>query len=244
MKYPPRKVFVLEDGVYEELSYIEFRQREDIYQGRRFILLHGMLMEVSESDYKAFYKDKRRQKYLDERSAKNGDFSYDMLATDEFNGEDTLRGYEVIQDEFQMICRNRLLMAGIVNRIIEINELNGVKSADYEQKSAREAAPQEVEAMTEEELRQRNRAMNADFITQFIDEVQPHAAPNPTTLAERGSAAPSGVWSTSTASGRQSVRERVMEIRRDQSAPQPSWEEAAQNFYEANLKNLSVSTRE
>ena len=47
-------------------------------------------MEVSESDYKAFYKDKRRQKYLDERSAKNGDFSYDMLTTDEFNGEDIL----------------------------------------------------------------------------------------------------------------------------------------------------------
>lgn len=90
MKYPPRKVFVLEDGVYEELSYIEFRQREDTYQGRRFIPLHGMLMEVSESDYKAFYKDKRRQKYLDERSAKNGDFSYDMLTTDEFNGEDIL----------------------------------------------------------------------------------------------------------------------------------------------------------
>lgn len=134
--------------------------------------------------------------------------------------------------------------ADIVNRIIEINELNGVKSADYEQKSDREAAPQEVEAMTEDELRQRNRAMNADFITQFIDEVQPHAAPNPTTPAERGSAAPSGVSSASTASGRQSVRERVMEIRRDQSAPQPSREEAARNFYEANLKNLSVSTRE
>ena len=134
--------------------------------------------------------------------------------------------------------------ADIVNRIIEINELNGVKSADYEQKSDREAAPQEVEAMTEDELRQRNRAMNADFITQFIDEVQPHATPNPTTPAERGSAAPSGVSSTSTASGRQSVRERVMEIRRDQSAPQPSREEAARNFYEANLKNLSVSTRE
>lgn len=90
MKYPPRKVFVLEDGVYEELSYAEFRQQEDTYQGRRFIALHGMLMEVSEGDYKAFYKDKRRQKYLDERSAKNGDFSYDMLTTDEFNGEDIL----------------------------------------------------------------------------------------------------------------------------------------------------------
>ncbi len=90
MKYPPRKVFVLENGVYVELSYAEFRQQEDTYQGRRFIPLHGMLMEVSENDYKTFYKDKRRQKYLDERSAKNGDFSYDMLTTDEFNGEDIL----------------------------------------------------------------------------------------------------------------------------------------------------------
>ena len=90
MKYPPRKVFVLENGVYVELSYAEFRQQEDTYQGRRFVPLHGMLMEVSENDYKTFYKDKRRQKYLDERSAKNGDFSYDMLTTDEFNGEDIL----------------------------------------------------------------------------------------------------------------------------------------------------------
>ena len=90
MEYTPRKVFVLENGVYVELSYAEFRQQEDTYQGRRFIPLHGMLMEVSEGDYKAFYKDKRRQKYLDERSAKNGDFSYNMLTTDEFNGEDIL----------------------------------------------------------------------------------------------------------------------------------------------------------
>ncbi len=49
-----------------------------------------MLVEVSEDAYKAFYKDKRRQKYLNERSNDNGDFSYDMLATDEFNGEDIL----------------------------------------------------------------------------------------------------------------------------------------------------------
>ena len=90
MKYPPRKVFVLEDGMYVELSYAQFSQKKECYASRRFIPLHGMLMEVSESDYKAFYKDKRRQKYLDERSAKNGDFSYDMLTTDEFNGEDIL----------------------------------------------------------------------------------------------------------------------------------------------------------
>ena len=52
--------------------------------------VHGMLMEVPEDDYKAFYKRKRREKYLKDRSKDNGDFSYDMLTTDEFNGEDIL----------------------------------------------------------------------------------------------------------------------------------------------------------
>ena len=90
MKYALKKVFVLEHGTYLELSYAQFRQQKDTYKGRRFLPLHGMLMEVSEDEYKAFYKKKRRQKYLKERSNDNGDFSYDMLTTDDFNGEDIL----------------------------------------------------------------------------------------------------------------------------------------------------------
>ena len=90
VEYTPKKVFVLENGTYLELSCTEFRRREDTYQGRRFIPLHGMLMEAPEDDYKAFYKQKRREKYMKERSRDNGDFSYDMLTTDEFNGEDIL----------------------------------------------------------------------------------------------------------------------------------------------------------
>lgn len=90
MKYAPKKVFVLENGTYLELSYTQFRQQTDTYHGRRFLPLHGMLMEVSEDAYKAFYREQRRQKYLNERSNDNGDFSYDMLTTDEFNGEDIL----------------------------------------------------------------------------------------------------------------------------------------------------------
>lgn len=49
-----------------------------------------MLMEVTEEQYKEFYRQKRRQKYIDECSAENSDFSYDMLTTDDFNGEDIL----------------------------------------------------------------------------------------------------------------------------------------------------------
>lgn len=93
MKYVPKKVFILEDGKYIELSYEEFCERCELgstYSDKHFVPLHGMLMEVSEDSYRDFYKSIRRQKYLDERSEKNGDFSYNMLTTDEFNGEDIL----------------------------------------------------------------------------------------------------------------------------------------------------------
>lgn len=93
MKYAPKKVFILDNGSYTELSYEEFcsLQENDVsYADKFFIPLHGMLMEVTEETYRDFYKSGRRQKYIDERSVENGDFSYDMLTTDDFNGEDIL----------------------------------------------------------------------------------------------------------------------------------------------------------
>ena len=93
MKYAPKKVFILDNGSYTELSYEEFcsLQENDVsYADKFFIPLHGMLMEVTGETYRDFYKSGRRQKYIDERSVGNGDFSYDMLTTDDFNGEDIL----------------------------------------------------------------------------------------------------------------------------------------------------------
>lgn len=93
MKYAPKKVFILDNCSYTELSYEEFcsLQENDVsYADKFFIPLHGMLMEVTEETYRNFYKSQRRQKYIDERSVENGDFSYDMLTTADFNGEDIL----------------------------------------------------------------------------------------------------------------------------------------------------------
>lgn len=93
MKKQPKTVYIIENGKYTELTYEEFRHREQtcqLYADKLFIPLHGMLMEVTEETYRNFYKSKRRQKYIDERSAENNDFSYDMLTTDDFNGEDIL----------------------------------------------------------------------------------------------------------------------------------------------------------
>lgn len=92
-KYAPRKVFILENGEYIEISYEELCRREEkdpSYKDKLFLPLYGMIMEVEEAVYIEFYQMQRRQKYIDERSNDNKDISYDSLTTDEFNGEDIL----------------------------------------------------------------------------------------------------------------------------------------------------------
>lgn len=91
VKYAPKKVFILEKGNYKEITYSELKQLEQAdksYMDKFFLPLHGMLMEVTEEAYKEYYRDKRRQKYIDERSRLNGDVSYNALDTDETLGED------------------------------------------------------------------------------------------------------------------------------------------------------------
>lgn len=93
VKYAPKKVFILENGLYKEITYSELKQLEQAdksYMDKFFLPLHGMLMEVTEQTYMEYYRDKRRQKYIDERSKLNGDVSYNALDTDETLGEDIL----------------------------------------------------------------------------------------------------------------------------------------------------------
>ena len=93
IKYAPRKVFILHNGEYQEIpleEHLDRRETDEEYQKKRFIALHGMIMEVSIKDYIAFYRARRRQKYLAEAAAERGDVSYDALTTDELNGEDVL----------------------------------------------------------------------------------------------------------------------------------------------------------
>ena len=93
MKYAPKKVFVLENGKYQEITYIERQKREQedkTYTDKKYLPMHGMLIEVTKATYKAYYKEKRRQKYIDECSLARGDISYNALDTDETLGEEII----------------------------------------------------------------------------------------------------------------------------------------------------------
>lgn len=110
MKHDPKKVFIKTKDGYLELTYEEYCSQYEgnpSYQNRRFLFLHGMLMEVSEKDYTAFYKDKRRQKYLVEQSADHQDVSMDALLADSFRGEDTLR--DPTQDVGEQVERTLMM---------------------------------------------------------------------------------------------------------------------------------------
>ena len=94
MKKQPKAVYIIENGGYTELTYEEFRRREQIcplYADKLFLPLYGSLMEVSKKeDYEEYYRQRNRQIYIDRRASRNGDVSYNALTTDEFNGEDIL----------------------------------------------------------------------------------------------------------------------------------------------------------
>lgn len=110
VKYAPKKVFIIKDGGYQELTYEAYCalcESDSSYKDKRFIPLHGMLMEVTEDDFKEFYRNQRRQKYLEERSINNQDISIDMLPTQEFRDRDVL--FDSDQDVAEKVLNNIFL---------------------------------------------------------------------------------------------------------------------------------------
>lgn len=61
------KCFIkIKDGIFEEISYkeLEKRRREiKAYRDKKFIYIHGMLMEVSIREYKEYYQEIERNRY-------------------------------------------------------------------------------------------------------------------------------------------------------------------------------------
>ena len=122
VKYAPKKVFVLENGNYQEITYNELKtleQADKEYANKYFLPLHGMLMEVTEEEYKAYYKDKRRQKYIEERSRENGDVSYDALDSSDMLGESVLVDIETNVEEQ---VTNKIILEQLHNAFLLLSE--------------------------------------------------------------------------------------------------------------------------
>ena len=88
MKYAPRKVYIKENGGYEELSYMDFcrrREADQTYLDKLFIPIQGCLLEVVREQYTDFYRDKERWRYLQKLDTKNSLLSLDGFTDSEGN---------------------------------------------------------------------------------------------------------------------------------------------------------------
>ncbi len=86
MDHTPKKVFILENNEYIEITFQELyqrRQNDSSFRERKFLFEDGFLMEVREHEYVSFRKEKRRQRYHKEQAAKNNDVSLDNLPEEE-----------------------------------------------------------------------------------------------------------------------------------------------------------------
>ncbi|MBR3918362.1 MAG: sigma-70 family RNA polymerase sigma factor [Clostridia bacterium] len=129
-KKKPKKVFILQNGEYIEITFSEYCRRAEIYDTYKrmlFLPLYGMLMEVTPLTHEEFYREERRQKYLREQSIENDDFSYHSLTTDEFNGEDIFidEGVSVCEKAIEniMIKKLRLCLSKLNKRDLDLLRL-------------------------------------------------------------------------------------------------------------------------
>ena len=86
---------------YKEVSEEEFRKYiESFPEGERayFINLGYALMETDEDGYRSFYKEYRRERYIEEEAHRAGQVSLNALDSDELDGtsivEDTSEPFE------------------------------------------------------------------------------------------------------------------------------------------------------
>lgn len=139
-KYVNAKCFVFSKNGYEEITYTELCSRsenDDSYKSRKFIPLHGMLMEVTQEDYIEFYRNKRRQKYIDERAIENGDVSYGVLVTDGFDGSSIIA---ISDEDISEIVTNNMLIEKLYRciQLLEISEQELIRALYFEGFSERQ----------------------------------------------------------------------------------------------------------
>lgn len=139
MRYAPTKVFILENGQYIEISYDDYQRLKEENPMRRFWLLGGILMEVSEEDYVKMNREKSREQYLSKLSKQFGEFSYDSLTTDDFDG--TL----ILVDDKSDVCEvvEQRIMLDKLREALELlseDEKQLIQALFFEELSERECA--------------------------------------------------------------------------------------------------------
>lgn len=138
------KCFIkVENGIFEEISYKELknrRKRIEEYKDKKFIYIHGMLMEVSEEDYIDYYQEIERNRY-----AKRVIRKLKPLSIEEMKETTDFRDKEVIKDSrfnTEDEVERKLEIEQLKNALLQLTEKEYkiIKALFYKEDTIREYA--------------------------------------------------------------------------------------------------------
>ncbi len=108
-KVKPKKVFVISENGYIEIPYGQLSV-DHSYKDKYFIMLHGMLLEVTRDHYLEYHRTRNRQRYLRREHIRRRNISYDAFDTDEYRGVDYIvdEEYDVAEEAIANIMVEHL----------------------------------------------------------------------------------------------------------------------------------------
>ena len=116
-EYAPRKVFILENGEYIELTNEEFEHRkvtDPTYADKLFLPVQGCLLETDRTHYADFYRDKERQRYLKKLDEIHGLLSIDAFDNEDDNGTDYIQNSKNVRSVKSLVVAPSLFSFGQV----------------------------------------------------------------------------------------------------------------------------------
>ena len=117
MKYRFKKVFVKENGEYKALDYKEFcliKESDESYAKKKFVPVHGYLLEVDEKTYSEIYKERERNRYLYQIDRKNANYQKESSLNNEI-----LLDVNLVDDGFE----NRMIDRVMIDKLLSTLEL-------------------------------------------------------------------------------------------------------------------------
>lgn len=139
MRHAPNRIFMLEEGKYIEIDYEYYQRLIKDEPMRRFWLFGGMLMEVPEEDYVQMNREKSRMQYQNKLARQVGEFSYDALGSDDFDGAAILENPGLDVSE---IVEKHIMLSKLRELIKELSteEQELIKALYFENVTEREYA--------------------------------------------------------------------------------------------------------
>ena len=138
------KCFIkIRKGYYEEITYKELKERrenDNTYINKKFIPIQKTLIEVSLEEYKDFYKEIERNKYIKKKNKKIKFISIDEISEDMEIREKNILKDKDIDIDFEV--ERKIEIEQLKEALLQLNdeEYQIIKALFYDEKSLRDYA--------------------------------------------------------------------------------------------------------